>query len=369
MPLVYTVEYSTDGTTWTELDNVQALSLFVGRRLLQDTYEPSQASFTIRYPDGYASPITALIVGTQVRVQRPAALYPIVWRGKIRNVTANYGIPYENYVGNADYLQIEAEGVLADWGRRQGGGHTVPTGNAYFQLADVAYASSLPIGTTFSPTTSPTLATSEVNDSYANWLNTFATSLGATVKDGSGQVGVYTKDFIGTLAVSFSDELNNSTHQVYDQIVFDSLAADYFTQVEVNTNTVGTVTANYGSAPYRTFRLDTFSYSTGQATDLANYYLGIYTPPSFGISEISCLAEAQNVPNLELDYGWWDLPGYRTFVRFRGEDYYMTILGASIDATPESSRYTYYLADTELYPYEVLDDPIYGQFDNRKLSW
>jgi hypothetical protein len=307
-------------------------------------------------------------VGTWIRVNRTGADYEI-WRGKIRNVTADYGIPYAGGVGNADFLTLECEGSLAEWGRLQGNDQIITEDLVTYLLGDASTYTGLTIGTTFVVANSPTLATSTVSGSYAEWLNTLANSVGATIKDGSGQIGVYTKDFIGTLPAAFSDVANNSSNQVYDAIQFDSAAADYYNAVEVNTNTVGTVTVNTGSGPYRTLRIDTFNVSTAQAEDVANYWLGVYNPQTFGISEISCLAEAQNSMNLEMGYAWWDLPGYRTYVTFRGTTYYMTILGVSLDATPESARYTYYLADTELFPYEVLDDPIYGQFDNRKLSW
>jgi hypothetical protein len=292
-----------------------------------------------------------------------------MWRGKIRNVNTSYGIPYSGGVGNADFVTLECEGVFAEFGRLQGNEQEITSDLVYWLLSDVTTYTGLTIGTTFTEANSPTLATSTVSGSYAEWLNNLANSVGATIKDGSGQLGVNTKDFVGTLPVAFSDAANDVDNQVYDVIQFDSVAADYFTQVEINTNSVGNVTAETGSAPYRTLRLNTINVNTAQASDVANYWLGIYNPPTFGISEISCLAEAQNVMNLELEYGWWDLPGYKTNVTFRGTTYYMTILGVSIDATPESARYTYYVADTELFPYEILDDPIYGQFDNRKLGW
>jgi len=368
MPFVYTAEYSTNGTTWTALTNVQGISGFVGRQKLVDTFEPSRMTVNLRYPNGYASPITALVPGTWLRVKRTGATYEL-WRGKIRNVTVQYGIPYAGGVGNADYLNLECEGVLAELGRLQGNDQEITSDLVYWLLSDVTTYTGVSIGTTFTEANSPTLATSTVSGSYAEWLNTLANSVGATIKDGSGIVGVNTKDFIGTLPVAFSDAANDVDNQVYDVLEFDALSADYYTQVEINTNSVGTVTAETGSAPYRTLRLSTFNVSTAQADDVANYWLGIFNPPSVGITSVSCLAEAQAVMNLELEYGWWDLPGYRTYVTFRGQTFYMTILGVSIDATPESARYTYYVADTALFPYEVLDDPIYGQFDNRKLSW
>lgn len=364
----YTVEYSTDYVNWTQLSNVQNVSGFVGRRTLQDTFEPSTMNVTLRYPTGYASPITALVVGTWIRVKRTGATYEY-WRGKIRDVTAEYGIPYSSGVGNADYLTISAEGSLAELGRLQGNNQVVSADLVTYLLSDISTYTNVTIGTTFTVDNSPTLGDYTVNGSWLQYLNLLAASVGATLKDGSGQPGVFTKDFVGTLPAIFSDTANNSTNQVYDNIRFDSLASDYYTQVEVNTESYGQVVVSTGSAPYRTLRIDTVNSSVGQAQDLANYYLGIYSTPSIGISEISCLAEAQNSMNLEFGYGWYDLPGYRTYVQFRGASYYMTILGSSFDARPGTARYTYYLAAADLTPYLILNSAEYGILDTNKLSW
>jgi hypothetical protein len=368
MPFVYTAEYSNDQVTWTALSNVQSLSGFVGRQKLVDTFEPSRMSVSIRYPNGYASPIAALTVGTWVRIKRTGATYEL-WRGRIRNLSVSYGIPYQGGVGNADFLNLELEGALAEMGRAQGNNQVITEDLVFYLLGDITTYTGLSIGTTFTVGNSPTLSTATVSSSYAQYLNTLASSVGATIKDGSNIVGVYTKDFNGSLPVSFSDVANNSTNQVYDGIQFDNVAADFYTEVEVNTATVGNVVVNSGAAPYRTLRIETINVSTNQASDVANYYLGIFNPPSFGINQITCLAEAQNSMNLELGYGWYDIIGYRTYVTFRGETYYMTILGASIDATPDSTRYTYYLASADLNPYLILDDPVYGILDQNKLSW
>ena len=368
----YTVEYSLDYSTWTAISNVQEITARVGRNVLQDTFEPSSASITIRYPTGFSSPVAAFNVGTWIRIKRVGGIYEM-WNGKIRNVTVNWGKAY-NYTTNqgaTDYVTLECEGALAEWGRLQGNDYAVVSNNAYFQLADVSFQGSLPVGTTYSSTTSPTVGASVITGSYAEWLNTFASTLGATIKDGSNQVGVYTKDFVGTLPVSFSDVANNATNQVYDELTFDSLAADFYTQVEVNTNGFGTVvvTAAGATAPYRTLRISTFNSSVGQATDLANYYLGIYSVPSFGISSLSCKAEAQNSFALDLGYAWWDLPGYRCNITFRGATYYMQILGCTFSATPVSARYSYSVIDADLNPYLILDDPVYGVLNTNKLSW
>lgn len=369
----YTVQYSTNGSTWTSLTNVQNVNLSIGRQTLQDTFQPSRGTIVMRYPTGFASPITALVVGTFIRVRRTGAdpIYPDTWYGTISDVVVNYGIPYASNVGVADYLTINAEGALAYAGRLQGNDYVVPSNFVDSQLDNAKTESNIQFDWEDAYAPAPQLAASTVSGSYAEWVNTLAASIGASVLDGGSYNGVLVrpKDYNANLSVKFSDTTNNSTNQVYDNIRFDSLAADYYTQVEVNTNSVGTVVVNTGSEPYRTLRLSTFNISTAQATDLANYYLGIYSNPTFGLSEISCKAEAQSSMNLELGTFWWGLVGAKTSVVFRGSTFYVTILGCSISATPDSAVYTYYLTASDLTPYLILNSSQFGILGTNKLSW
>lgn len=357
---------------WAYLDNVQQISGFIGRQSLSDTFEPSRMNISARYPTGFSIPNTALKVNTLVRVKRVGSTYTM-WLGKIRNATVQWAIPYSTPtgVGVADTIDIECEGFLADWGRLQGNGLFVAPSDLLTQVSTATLTTGLAYGTTYTAATSPQLSASEITDSYSTWLNTVCATVGATIKDGSdGQVvGIYGRDFAGNLPVSFSDTTNDSTHQVYDSITFDSVSSDFFTQIELNTYSYGDITVNYGNAPYRTLRQTTYSASIPAATDLSNYLLGIFGDNGFGISEISCKSEAQNNWNLDLQYGWWDIIGYTTFVQFREETFRCTVLGAAFTATPSESRFTYYLADVGLTPYLILDDTTAGLLDTNKLGW
>lgn len=372
MPQQFVVEYSTDGTTWTALSNVQQVSGFIGRQSLQDTFEPSRLNISARYPTGYSAPNTALVVDTQVRVKRTGSAY-IMWTGRIRNVTVEYEIPYNNAtgIGVADNVSIECEGALAQWGRLQGNNLFVAASDLLTQLSNVLAGTNINYGTTYTAATAPLLSASSVNDSLANWLNTACVTTGSTIKDGSDSniVGVNGRDFAGNLPAQFSDSVNNFSYQTYDSIIFDSKSSEYFTEIELNTESYGDVVVTTGTAPFRTLRQTTFSASASQATDLANYLLGIYGENGFGISEISCKSEAQNSWNLDLGYGWWDIIGYTTYVAFRGQLFRCVITGSAFTATPNESRFTYYVADVGLTPYLILDDAGAGILDTNKLGW
>ena len=359
-------------TDWVVLDNVQQVSATIGRQSLQDTFQPSRMNVSARYPTGYSVPNTALRVDTPMRVKRFGSIYTM-WTGRIRNVTVQYEIPYNNItgIGVADQVDIECEGAFAQWGRLQGNNLAVSASDLLTQLSNVLAGTNINYGTTYTAATAPLLSASTVSDSLANWLNTACATTGSTIKDGSNNniVGINGRDFVGNLPVQFSDTTNSNTRQVYDTIVFDSKSSDYFTEIELNTESFGDVVVTTGIAPHRTLRETTFSASASQATDLANYLLGIYGDNGFGISEISCKSEAQNIWNLDLGYGWWDIIGYTTFVTFRGQIFRCLITGASFTATPNESRFTYSVADIGLTPFLVLDDSSVGILDTNKLGW
>lgn len=354
------------------MNDVQQISGFVGRQQVADSFEPSRMTISARYPTGFAAPNVSFRVGSLVRVKRTGSAYTM-WTGRIRNVSVEWDKPYNSStgVGVSDYITIECEGALADWGRLQGNGLTLAADDLLTQLSVLLAGTNLQYGTTYTAATAPELSYSEATDSLAVWLNTACATIGATIKDGSDNniVGVNGRDFVGNLPVEFSDTTNDSTHQVYDSIVFDSVSADFFTQIEINTTAYGDVVTQTGVAPYRTYRQTTFNSSVAQATDLANYLLGVFGENGFGISEISCKSEAQSSWALDLGYGWWDIIGYTTFITFRGSVFRCTILGSSFTATPSESRFTYYVADIGLTPFLILDDTSAGILDTNKLGW
>jgi hypothetical protein len=61
--------------------------------------------------------------------------------------------------------------------------------------------------------------------------------------------------------------------------------------------------------------------------------------------------------------------GARVSVTFRGTVYYSIIEGVRVTATPESSRYTFYLSGADLNNYLILNDTVFGRLDNNKLGY
>jgi hypothetical protein len=116
--------------------------------------------------------------------------------------------------------------------------------------------------------------------------------------------------------------------------------------------------------------LQTFNNSTAQALDFANYLLTQYGSTSFALASVSCLAEAQNTMKLDnIGTGFWDCIGAAVTVTFRGTTYYAIIEGASFTASPQSSRYTFYLSGADLNSYLILNNVVQGRLNFNKLGY
>ncbi len=139
----YGATYATISTVATNLQNVQ---LSFGRQKPLDQYNADTASVTMRYPNGYASPVALFVTGTWVRISArldPALAFEQLWVGRIADVDVNYGMPYAGSVGNADYVTLICEGYFANFGRLDGNGYAMPAGTISYQCAQALAQTSL----------------------------------------------------------------------------------------------------------------------------------------------------------------------------------------------------------------------------------
>lgn len=377
MPGNYTVQYDANFPTgpWTTLTNVQEISFRGGRRAQLDAYNASTMSITARYPSGYASPIAALVPGTYIQVLSPNSTgYPYGIGGKIRNVNVTYGKPYASSVGVADYIQIDVEGGFAEVGRMAGNGYSMASSTFSGQVTAMNAQTGLTVGVGLAGA-DPTMAATTINGTWGDWVNTALVSINGRMSDfGSAGFVILLNSYLSaTCTVNFSDTTNNATNQIYDTLRFDALADNYYTQVQVDSESyaIQTVTKAGATLPYRTLTVNTFNSSTSQATDLANFLLSQYNTQKFAISQISCTAEQQN--SFQLDTlglsGMAEMIGARVNVTFRGTTYTCIIEGISLTATPEGARYTYDVSGADLNNYLILNDAVFGKLDNNKLGY
>ena len=373
-PGVYTVGYNATypSGSFTTLSNVQSISFRGGRRSQLDAYGASGATIVARYPSGYASPIAALVPGTAIEILTPnITAYPYGIYGKIRNVNVTYGIPYAASVGVADYIEIDIEGAFAEAGRMNGASYAMPAGT----LADQITTMNAQTGLTSSSNTSQQMAATTISGTWGDWVNSSLVTINGRMADFGPIGGIFVRSpyVTSTCTVNFSDTTNNATNQIYDQIRFDALADNYYTQVQVDPESYSIQTATKAGAttPYRTLTVNTFNSSAAQAADLATFLLSQYGTQKFAISQISCVAEAQN--NYKLDTlgltGTQELIGAKVNVAFRGTTYTCIIEGVSFNATPDGARWTYDVSGADLNNYLVLNDAVFGKLDSNKLGY
>ena len=375
MPLqTYTVSYSLDDITYTNLTNVQNIQFSLGRQAQLDQVKSSTGSFQMRYPTGYASPITALVAGTKVRIQNTTGTAYTIWSGVIDNVSAEYGIPYAGGVGQADYLSVTMEGAFAVLGRMQGNNYAMAAGLISSQVINASAQTGMLLY--FAGPASTTLAATTVSTTWGDWVNRVCQSTNSRIWDSANYLNVYINSpFTSTISsVNFSDVANNSTNQVYNKINFDSLADNFYTQVTVTPESFGsaTVTQAGASVPYRAYQANTLNASTSQATDYANYLLANYGTARFAISSFTCMAEAQS--SFQLDkIGTMGLlaysPGTQVGVAFRGTTYQCIIEGVTMSATPAGASFTYYVSGADLNAYLLLDNTTFGRLNYNKLGY
>lgn len=373
----YTVAYSTDGTTFTNLTNVQQITINAGRQAQLQAIQATTATVELRYPTGFVSPIADLVTGTIIRIRNTNSIYPYpnadMLLGRISNVTAVYGIPFQGGVGNADYLLIEVEGSFAVLGRMQGEDYVL-TGT---ELQSQCVEASIETGITVEkvgPNTS--LAPTTISGTWADWVAQAALTTNSRLHDTvfTDTVSIVSPFAVNIATTGFSDVANNINNQVYDGITFDSLGDNYYTQITVDPQDFAAVTVTQAgaSAPFRTYQVNTLSASTGNATDFANYLLGNFGTASFAISSFTCSAESQAVFQLD---GMNNGPNFNSFVgtqvnvTFRGTVFTCLIEGVSMSASPAGASFTYYVSGADLNAYLRLGISVFGELDNNRLGY
>lgn len=404
----WTVEYK-NGATWTEIPNVQDLSCSVGRQTAVDQWPVSSASIRVWYPEGWASPLANLTIGTYIRFFAPgrSSTKPS-WTGLVKDLVVEVGIPWNSGTsdGNADFLVIECEGKYADVGRmaEYGAGVAVAGNNpgsaqllaSYLNLTGV-----LTEATTTAPYQTKVFFWVGDPSSPSNFffrpigplVTEFMALTNFRLCDGVRKTTGASTDnpmlFIGPPAaastvtsVGFSDTTNNSTNRQFDEITFDGLADQYYTQATLSYSVGGTateMTSSTGSAPYRTYYTQAPAstavspyYLEENYRNQAEYLANAFTPPDIGLAAISATTNGQHTQNLDtlgvadLELGY--LPLYVVPVTLRGQTFYCQIEGVQVTADTNSARFTYYVTPTDTTAWFTLDSATFGVLDQNRLG-
>lgn len=363
---------SLSGSTYTELPNVLALSVDIGRRALLDTFNPSEATFTYRRINS-STPVPTIgdriylvdyVTGSTA--QQIAQNNDLLFVGIVRDAAIQYAPSSAE-----DTITVSCEAALADLGRN----YLVAQSFAHDPLA--TYVSNLATAAGYSiplynAGASEDLHAQDWTGSAADLLRLIANTVYGRLVELDQAVALLAKNYVQTASWKFSDA-GTGTFQVYDDIVYESLADNYYTEIVINYPIDQTSTQGSGQ---RVLSLDTISRNATNAATVGNYYKNTFSSPVMGLAAISAKASAQSTFRLAkvstlgaYQGGIYNCVGTQLEVDFRGQTLTVIIEGFSISADPSDSRYTFYVSPGDLNSYLVLDNTILGRLDFNKLGF
>ena len=334
---------ATYATMTNELANVQSVTLNIGRQHQLNQYSANTGSVVIRVPGLYFAPSPFFVTGTwiSISVRQAGGTYYELFVGKINNVTLNYGVKYQSSVGPADYATLSLEGSFAQWGRVQGKSYAMPAGTWDDQVGDAFTETGLSAPVFAGGSTN--LAATTVSGSWGDWLSKSLLTVNGRMIDWGDYIGLYDQYFRRGFNEygGFSDTTNDATNHTYTNINFSSLADNYYTQIRVAPEGLAAQTVQTGSAPYRTYEVNTLNATTSDALAYANRLLTTYSTTNLKLESLTCHLPSQigGIPA----YGA-NLVSEVVSVIFRGTTYYGIIEGMTWSGTPDNAFATFYLS-------------------------
>jgi hypothetical protein len=358
------------GWVWEPIDYVTELDIKVGRETDTQPFAASTGHVTARFPTGFAAPLEGIETGSGLRFTRDGNP-DVLWQGTITDVRASWGPVWDGSVGQADTLDITGEGALGAWGRQYLPETVISSPPELIEdLLATLNTYVLPAGQWVNTHGELAYLNIKSDGKFTGYLSEFvqkaATTVAAYVRDGGGTMQIVSKYDQPLSSIEFADTGATATVMVFDTLNSDSLRENLIEAVNINRAAGADILLGDGE----TLNLDTYSASTAQATALGEHYLFKYATPKFDYTSISALAEAQHTMELDgLGAPFWQLPGTRMQITFRGQTSIHVIEGANLSATPESSRVTYYFTAADPNAYLILDDTIRGRLDENQLGW
>ena len=372
--------YGTPVPTWNNVPFLFNFTVNIGRQFQLDTYRADTATVEFWYLQG-APAQDNFKPGDPLRII-DTTRNVILFIGRIKDVEIVYGKPYGTVVGpytigNDDRMIITLESEFAVLGRMSGNGYVMAASKLDTQINNAETQTGVTIADS-SDAATVDMGGQTLNGTWGDWLNRVLLTLNNRLRQ-TLSLEVVSKYDIGVLTQSFA-ESDGPLFQRYDQVVFDSLADNYYTQITVDPEGLAEQTVQSGSAPYRTYKVDTLNANTGQALDYANYLLANYDDPELSLSAITATSQQQGT-NFYLDtlgmtgggspptYYTQELVGHATSLILRTVGYNFVIEGLTVSGNPESQRFTYYVSAQDLNAYLILDDSVYGTLDSNKLGY
>lgn len=343
------------------VSNVQSLTIQTGRASVQDPYRAGTAVINGRNLSTFVQPV----IGQHVLIY---AGPQIMFDGSVADVSVNYGI-----VANQDLWEVRCEDILGNAGRAVTSDSWTSGTSCYIAARDITDTTTIDLFGLGSGSVGSYASAQSLTD--VNLLSTLQT----LVQTEQGRILGLTNTQIGWLGrndmnnmpslVSFTDGSLTPSDPVgiFDGVKFASLADNYATKVQVNPSGLASQTAGTG---YRTYSMESYDVSTTQALNLAQFVNQTLDVSSAVPSSITCLAEEQPALNESVrSLAQFGNTGFQCEIILRGVRYQCIVEGSTISATPESSRFTFFLSASEAYDWLVLNDSVFGRLDYNKLGF
>lgn len=345
----------------------QSVSISWGRQARSDPFRASTCTITGVNP----SSLPTVNVGSSITVSTdPTGLIVDLWQwtGKVKDYSVNYGI-----VANEDTWTIEAECYLAVAGRTVWTGTTTAGQRTLLAMNTIGGLVNVDVEIAIGPSAvNGTQFCSAITGNATNVLDTFnqiANTEQGWLNGTNDIVGMGNRTDYNNSEVKA--EFTDTTPQAsaiaakFDSLDVGGLADQTASQVVIQPDGLAAQTA--GSPP-RSLTFSTFDQTTAQAATTATF---IYSSLDYSTAKplvLSCLAEAQSTHGALRASEYPVIPKALN-VNFRGVKTTCVIEGATVSATPSSTRFTYYLTKIPVNKfYFTLDSAEYGVLDVNKLG-
>jgi hypothetical protein len=361
----------------TVLSDVQNFTFTRGRREIQDPFKAGQATITGRN----LATLPTIEIGKTILIERffTSTVFIPVFFGQVADVQITYG-----YVDNEDVWTIQAEDFLATLGRAYTSnnyswaaglntyeaalnaslnatdGNIVISGFGAFTASSLVSAQSLPNAN----------ALDVINTLVATEQSFLASGFATSISGLVPLVKFLPRSALGSINVlaEFTDGTDGGaafTPSTYSEVVFRSLADSFYDRVVVEPQGLAAQESGTGA---RAFVMRSFDETTTQAKNLADYVKATFDVQSQVPSTISALSESQT--NTQIG-ALMSLGNYFNEVDLylRGVKYRLFVIGLTVTATPDQTRFTFNVASSEALNFFVLDSAEFGVLDQNKLGF
>lgn len=349
------------------------INLSVGRRSLLDVTAASTGTCRFRRTTANSAVLDSFAPGLEVTID-----YSRVGDSgdlaimEVSDVQLEYGNPTPGGAYNDDYVTVTVEGVLAKWGRAN-----IKLDLAeqplLDQLSEVTNQTGLTIIEDFSNFNDPTLAAYSFGGSANEYLQLLQQTTNCRYIDYQEMPSLEIKSAyeFTPATYNFTDSTGSATVQTYQEANLDSLAMNYYTQVQIqrpNASIPNAATATGATEPYRVLQQSTLWSTALEAKGYAEYLLDLYEDPVQRVGSVTCLSEAQSTDNLAKLAT--TCIGKKFSIVLRGTTLYGICEGFDMTASPGSSSFTFYFSNAaQDIAWFILNDADQGVLDQNRLGF